>query len=403
MRVFKVSKIQRTVMAASFGGWAGDAFDYQLFSLALPLMLSAWSMTSAMAGAVTTLSLASAALGGMVGGALSDRFGRVRLLQLSIATVAIASLACAFVSAPWQLLVARSIQGIGFGAEWSIGAVLLAEVAPPDGRGRFLGFMQSAWALGWAAAVVVFLIVTMLLPAAIAWRIMFAAGILPAIIVLWMRRSVKPLEPSQITYSEQAEPASAFLSRKLVLTALVGLAAHGGYHSLFTWLPTLLRVTRAYSALQTGLVLLSMTAGFAAGCILAGRLADRFGRKPVIALFAAGAACSAVCFAWIDTNHGLTMVLAIVVGFAAGGVPAVLGAWFSELFPTAIRGASVGFAYNAGRMASAVLPGAIGWATAFAPLALLVGLVAALSYGLVIALLPLLPETRPASRSGART
>jgi MFS family permease len=395
-----ISKTQRNVMAASFGGWAGDAFDYQLFSLAVPLMLAAWSMTPVMAGSVATASLVAAAVGGMAGGALSDRFGRLRVLQASIAVVALSSLACAFVTEPWQLLSLRSVQGLGFGAEWSVGAVLLAEVSPDDRRGRFLGFMQSAWAFGWAAAVAVYLLVTLLAPSQLAWRLMFAAGVLPAAIVLWIRRSIVSVEVSNTPSIVDDAPADTTIGRKLVLTAFVGLAAHGGYHSLLTWLPTLLRVSRNYSTLQTGIVLLAMTAGFAAGCILAGRLADRLGRKTVIAAFAAGSVVAAGLFAWGSAEHLATLALAPAVGFAAGGVPAVLGAWFSELFPRPIRGASVGFAYNAGRMASAILPGAIGWGTQFAPLALLVGGAAALSYGLILILLPFLPETRGSTNSG---
>jgi len=402
------TRTQQSVMTASFGGWAGDAFDYQLFSLSLPILLATWTLTPAMAGAISTASLIGAALGGMAGGALSDRFGRVRLLQISIAVVALTSLFCAFVAEPWQLLLARAVQGLGFGAEWSVGAVLLAEIAPSDRRGRFLGIMQSAWAAGWAGAVVVYLAATAFLPAEVAWRVMFGIGILPAGLVLWIRRSIKPPVPATpipATRAVRAEPladAPAFLSRNLLLSALVGLAAHGGYHSLFTWLPTLLRTTRGYPSTLTGAVLLCMTVAFAAGCILAGRFADRIGRRPVIALFAAGAVAATAVFASVEANMAVTLALALAVGFAAGGVPAVLGAWFSELFPAAIRGASVGFAYNAGRMASAVLPGIIGWASAFVGLEVLIGIVAAASYGAIVVLLPLLPETHGSSLAGAQ-
>lgn len=131
------------MLAGSFGGWAGDAFDYQLYGLALPLMLAAWQLTPAMAGSIATASLIAAAIGGMAGGALSDRFGRLAVLQGSIALVAGVTLVSAFVTAPWQLLVARSFQGLGLGAEWSVGAVLLAEYAPSARRGRFLASCRA--------------------------------------------------------------------------------------------------------------------------------------------------------------------------------------------------------------------------------------------------------------------
>lgn len=401
MTVKSISNAEQAIRTATFGGWASDAFDYQLFSLSLPLLLAAWTLTPSMAGAITTAALVGASLGGMIGGALSDRFGRVRLLQGSIAIVALASLGCAFVSAPWQLLALRSMQGLGFGAEWSVGAVLLAEISPSDRRGRFLGVMQSAWAVGWACAVIVYLVATAMLPANLAWRAMFLVGIMPAALVIWMRRSISPTSAGDTPRGTGGPNPTSFVSPRLGFTALVGLAAHGGYHSLFTWLPTLLRTTYGYSSLLTGLVLLCMTMAFAAGCILAGRLADRLGRRPVIAGFAAGAVATTVLFTQAEASLASTLALSLAVGFAAGGVPAVLGAWFSELFPRAIRGASVGFAYNAGRMASALLPGAIGWGSQYVPLAGLVGIVAGISYGAIIVLLPLLPETRGAALIGA--
>lgn len=392
---------EHAVRMGTFAGWASDAFDYHLFSLSLPLLLAVWALSPTMAGLITSAALVGAAVGGMIGGALSDRFGRVAVLQGSIAIVAFASLACAFVTAPWQLVLLRAVQGIGFGAEWSVGAVLLAEVSPADRRGRFLGVMQSAWAVGWALAVITYLTATALLPANFAWRAMFVAGVAPAALVAWIRRSPHFIHIEKARHSEAAQHSSAFLSPRLLGAALVGLAAHGGYHSLFTWLPVLLRNVREFTSVQTGLVLLCMTAGFGGGCILAGRLADVHGRRPIIAAFGTAAVTATVVFTQITVSLLPTLLLSFAVGCAAGGVPAVLGAWFAELFPRRVRGASVGFAYNGGRLISAILPGVIGWASGFMQLGLVVGIVAAASYAAIIVLLPFLPETRSVVLSGA--
>ncbi len=395
---FKPEQNRRTVAIASFSGWATDAFDYQLFGLALPLLLASWHLRPQDAGSIISVALGCAAIGGPIGGYLADRLGRVRVLTGAILLVTLATFGAAFVSAPWQLMLLKGAQGLGFGAEWSVGAVMMAEVAPAKRRGLFLGFMQSAWSVGWAGAVIVYLAATFWLSPGIAWRVMFLAGILPAGLVFWLRTQLPniPVTPARVT-SEGAASHGMSLRRRLLLSSLIGLGAHGGFHSLFTWLPTLLRTVRLYPPGMTGLALLLMTAAFAAGCIVAGYLADQMGRKPIIALFATCTAMFALLFALTDNGPAATMMLALPIGFAAGGTPAVLGSWFAEMFPAPVRGASVGLAYNGGRLASALLPGLIGWASAMMPLDQLVGIVAAASYGLVLIVLPFLPETRDAS------
>lgn len=392
---------RRATAAASFGGWAGDAFDVQLFSLALPLLLASWQLSPAMAGSIASASLAAAAVGGTLGGALSDSLGRVRLLLASVLLVSAATLACALAQVPWHLLVAKSIQGLGFGAEWSVGAVLMAEAAPPQRRGRYLGFMQSAWAVGGLGAVLVYVANTALWPPQSAWRLMFLFGIAPAGLVLWLRARLPQDLPSRAPARARPRRNRRLILRRVALTALIGLGAHGGYHSLFTWIPTLLRTWRNYPATWTGLVLVLMTAAFGVGCIAAGYMADRYGRRPAIAAFAAGSVLASALFSQVGDDPATALLLALPTGFCAGGTPAVLGTWFSELFPAGMRGAGVGFSYNGGRLAGALLPALIGWASARYPLDLLVAVVAAASYGLVLVLLPALPETRGHDLHGA--
>lgn len=387
---------RRAVAAASFGGWAADAFDYQLFGLALPLMLANWHLSQQQAGSIITVGLGCAAVGGPLGGHLADRFGRVSTLTISILVVTIATFGAAFVTAPWQLMVLKAVQGLGFGAEWAVGAVMLAEIAPRQKRGSFLGVMQSAWSVGWAAAILVYLAATLWIPGDLAWRAMFLIGMAPVALVFWFRRRLPAQEraPAALINAGAPPPAEFSVHRRLVLASLVGLGAHGGFHSLFTWLPTLLSTVRLYSPMLTGLALMLMTLAFATGCVVAGFLSDRHGRRPVIALFATCSALFALLFALTDGGPAIILILALPVGFAAGGTPAILGCWFAEMFPTAVRGASVGLAYNGGRLASALLPGLIGWASAMMPLDILIGIVAAASYGLVVLILPALPETR---------
>src|ERR1700761_2649536 len=145
--------LERRTFWASFGGWALDAFDVQTFSLAIPALIAGLAINKADAGLLGSIMLFFGAFGGWLGGTLGDRFGRVIALQITIATFALATFAAAFVTSYHQLIVLKAIQGLGFGAEWACGAVLMAEIIRADHRGRALGAVQSAWAGGWGAAV----------------------------------------------------------------------------------------------------------------------------------------------------------------------------------------------------------------------------------------------------------
>src|ERR1700744_2626146 len=166
--------LERRTFWASFGGWALDAFDVQTFSLAIPALIAGLAINKADAGLLGSITLFFGAFGGWLGGTLGDRYGRVKALQITVLTFALATFACAFATSFTQLLVLKAIQGLGFGAEWAVGAVLMAEIIRPEHRGKALGSVQSAWAIGWGAAVLLSALVFTYAPADIAWRILFA-------------------------------------------------------------------------------------------------------------------------------------------------------------------------------------------------------------------------------------
>lgn len=182
--------LERRTFWACLGGWSLDALDVQMFSLVIPALIASWHVSNTEAGLVSSVTLFASALGGWLGGALSDRFGRVRALQITILWFALATFVSAFTQSFEQLLVIKGLQGLGFGAEWAAGAVLLAEVVRPEHRGKALGTLQSGWAIGWGASVLLYTTTFSLLPSDIAWRVMFAFGLLPALLVLYLRRSL---------------------------------------------------------------------------------------------------------------------------------------------------------------------------------------------------------------------
>lgn len=230
------------------------------------------------------------AIGGWFGGALGDRFGRVKALQITVATFALATFACAFVTSYNQLLVLKAIQGLGFGAEWACGAVLMAEIIRPENRGRALAAVQSAWAVGWGVAVLLSAIVFTFVEHEIAWRLLFALGLLPALLIIFIRRGIP--EPRRATAKADQPPfwqtvAGIFrpdVLRFTLIGALFGTGAHGGYAALTTFLPTYLREVRQLSVLGSSAYLAVIIVAFFCGCIVSGMLSDRLGRRVNVTL-----------------------------------------------------------------------------------------------------------------------
>jgi len=142
---------ERRTMGACFGGWALDAFDVQMYSFVIPTVIALWGLSRGEAGLIGTVTLLISSLGGWFSGTLADRFGRVRMLQITILWYSIFTFLCAFAQNFEQLFVLRALHGFGFGGEWAAGAVLMGEVIRDKYRGRGVGIVQTGWAVGWGS------------------------------------------------------------------------------------------------------------------------------------------------------------------------------------------------------------------------------------------------------------
>jgi MFS family permease len=154
----------RKAFAAAFAGFALDAFDLIILTLSLAAIAATLSVSTAAAGVLSTVTLSASALGGVLAGVLADRIGRARTLMVTVAIYSLFTFLSGIASSYDMLLVFRVFQGIGFGGEWAVGAVLVAELVRPASRGRALGVIQSSWAVGWALAVLAYTIVFSLAP-----------------------------------------------------------------------------------------------------------------------------------------------------------------------------------------------------------------------------------------------
>jgi MFS family permease len=293
----------------------------------------------------------------------------------------------------------RSVQGFGFGAEWAAGAVLIAETVRPEHRGKAMGTVQSGWAVGWGASVLLYAGLFSFLSQDLAWRVIFGFGVLPALLVLWSTRNLpepevgKKGENRPLFFESLLGVLRPDMLRITLLGGLLGFGAHGGFYGLFSWLPTYLKTERGLSVMGTGSYLGVIIVAFGLGCVSAGYLLDWLGRRRTVLLFALG--CTAITVTYLLLPIGTAMlVLGFPLGFCAAGIPASMGALFSELYPAGMRGSGVGFCYNFGRILSGGLPPLIGYMSSRMSLGAAIGIDAGLAYGLVVVAVLLLPETR---------
>ncbi|MET9108790.1 MFS transporter [Streptomyces zhihengii] len=390
----------RRAFGGAFGGYALDSYDYFTLPLSMVAISAYFSLDNGQTGLLTTVTLVVSAIGGALAGILADRIGRVKALMITVITYAVFTVLCGFAPNYETLLVFRAIQGLGFGGEWAVGAILVAEYASAKHRGRTLGAVQSAWAAGWALAVVVYTLVFHFLDPDTAWRVMFWTGALPALLVVYVRRNVSDAphaEELRRTSTERGSFTAVFrkdLLRVTLFATLLSTGVQGGYYTLATWVPTYLKTERGLTVVGTGGYLAFLISGAFIGYLTGGYLTDRIGRKNNIALFAALSAAGILAYTSIPSGaNGLLLVLGFPLGFCMSAIFSGFGSYLSELYPAAVRGTGQGFTYNSGRAVGAFLPTLVGflsdsWGVGGA---LVLG---AAGYGLAALALVGLPETR---------
>ncbi|MEU3891747.1 MFS transporter [Streptomyces sp. NPDC029041] len=390
----------RRAFAGAFGGYALDSYDYFTLPLSMVALSAYFGLNSGQTGLFTTVTLVVSAVGGALAGVLADRVGRVRALMVTVITYAVFTVACGFAPNYETLLVFRALQGLGFGGEWAVGAILVAEYASAKNRGRTLGAIQSSWAVGWGLAVIVYTLVFSVAGDDLAWRVMFWTGALPALLVIWLRRSVHDA-PEAAAARERSSDKGSFtaifrpgLLRITLFAGLLSTGVQGGYYTLATWVPTYLKSERDLSVVGTGGYLTFLISGAFIGYLTGGYLTDKLGRRRNIWLFALLSALCILAYANIPSGaNTLLLVLGFPLGFCMSAIFSGFGSYLSELYPTAVRGTGQGFTYNTGRAVGAVFPTTVGfladsWGVGGA---LVFG---AIGYGIAALALLGLPETR---------
>jgi MFS family permease len=400
---------RRTLLAAALG-WALDAFDAMLYALVLALLMRDLGMSKTVSGLLGTLTLLASGIGGVLFGFLADRIGRKRALMASILTYSVCSFASGLSTSIAMLAAARFVLGLGMGGEWNTGATLVAESWPTEFRAKAISMVQSSWALGFAAAALV------AGPVAhyFGWRAVFFVGILPAVVTLWIQRSVPESEmweerhlspggphpaaaeaasditqatarleaaPFQSNPAFQSNPRLASNQKKvdesfsrilrapyvrhtfaLLLFNFFGMFAWWG---LFTWLPPYLSLPveqggRGFGVMgMTTLMVVLNVFGMFPGYLSFGWVADHLGRRKAFLVYTLVASLLIPLYA-AARSPGVLLVVGTAVAFFGTGIFSGSGIMGSEIFPTAVRARALGFTYNGARALSSVAPLVIG-------------------------------------------
>ncbi len=374
-----------------------DSFDFYLYVYALPGIIASFAVSKALGGLLATETLVASAFGGIAMGVLADRIGRKRGLLLTIGWYAAFTALCAFAQSYAQLAVLRTLEGIGFGGEWAVGAALASEWSSPNARGRNLGFVQSAWAIGWLCANVAFQVTVATVPSAHAWRILFALGILPALALFFMRRGVSDAYPALQTERERVSPVAIVrgqLARTTLLATMLAAGLQSAYYALFTWMPSYLSSQRGLPSITTGSYLYAVIAGSFFGYVSAGFVSDALGRRTTFIAFAICSALMVPIYLAGVTQSWQLLPAGFFLGYFVSGIFSGFGPFLSELYPTAVRASGQGFCYNVGRGIAGAAPYLVGLFASRGTLGTGMIGVAVVSYVVAIVALLMLPETR---------
>ncbi len=379
----KLDKDHYKIFGLSWAGWVFDFYDLVLFTFLVSQLQTSLHFSAEMLSLCLGISLFATGLGGIIFGALGDKYGRKKVLQWTIIVYSIGTLLCAFSWSFYSLVIFRFITGLGVGGEWATGQIYINETFPDHLRAKFGAFMQSGAPVG----VILASLVGGLLTPVIGWRMTFLVSILPALTVILIRKHLNESDvwiQNKDKYVNKSifEEFKQLLTkehRKIFLISLIlcifGMSA---YWFTYSWLPTYLTQERGLALIGSTMGIVLIQFGDFTGYTTFGFVAEKLGRRPAFTIYsfimALGISMITLCWNQIERIPDLIFVFMFLTGFGTGFFGG-FGSLFSELFPTKIRNTGVGTVFNLARGAQFITPVII----------TIVATYADLSYGIAIA------------------
>ncbi|WP_407431800.1 MFS transporter [Methanobrevibacter sp.] len=360
----KLTKDHYRIFGLSWAGWVFDFYDLMLFTFLVSYLQADLHFSAEMLSLCLGISLFATGFGGIIFGALGDKYGRKRVLQWTIIIYSIGTMLSAFSWSFYSLIIFRFITGLGVGGEWATGQIYINETFPDKLRAKFGAFMQSGAPVG----VILAAIVGGLVCPIIGWRLTFLVSVLPALSVIRIRRHLKESDvwlqnKDQFKNKHPLQEFKELFSReyrKIFLLCLIlcgfGMSA---YWYTYSWLPTYLAQERGLAAVGTTFGVVLIQCGDFTGYTTFGYVADRLGRRPAFTIYSfimgISIAMITICWNQIAAIHDLIFVFMFLTGFGTGFFGG-FGSLFSELFPTKIRNTGVGTVFNLARGAQFLTP-----------------------------------------------
>src|ERR1700716_4099218 len=344
--------VQKHVVAASFLGWTLDAFDFFLLVFVLKDIAAEFHTDISDVTFAILLTLAMRPIGAFIFGRAADRWGRRPTLMVNVFLYSLLEFASGFAPSLTVLLILRALYGVAMGGEWGVGASLAMESIPPHARGFVSGLLQSGYPTGYFLASIVY----RLLFSIIGWRGMFMVGVLPALLVLYIRRSV----PESPSWSRQAavERGSTWTvlqsNWRLGIYAVVLMTAFNFFsHGTQDLYPTFLQLEHKMSPHAVGIIAVIYNIGAICGGIFFGTLSERFGRRRCIII--AALLSLPVIPLWAFSNSPVWLAVgAFLMQFFVQGAWGVVPVHLNELSPDTARGTFPGFVYQLGNLFASV-------------------------------------------------
>lgn len=346
-----------------------DGADLMLLSYSLNSIKAEFGLSSVEAGMLGSFTLAGMAIGGIFGGWACDKFGRVRIVVISILTFSILTCGLGLTHSFLEFGILRFFASLGLGSLYIACNTLMAEYVPTKYRTTVLGTLQAGWTVGYIVAT---LLAGWIIPDH-GWRMLFYVAALPIIMAVLMHflvpepeawQTSRTLQPSQVEKQQDSVFKTIFQDKHnrnmFILWALTAGFLQFGYYGVNNWMPSYLESELGMKFKEMTVYMVGTYTAMILGKVLAGFMADKLGRRFTYAFGAIGTAIFLPLIVFYNTPENILYLL-VIFGFLYGIPYGVNATYMTESFPTSIRGTAIGGAYNVGRLGAAIAPATIGF------------------------------------------